>query len=40
MEFFDASPIIAPKIEYQMVKKDKREKEEKSGGGYMSHPTF
>ena len=40
MEFFDASPTITPKKGVSNSLKEKREKEEKSGGGYMSHPTF
>ena len=40
MEFFKASPTIAPKKGISNSLKEKREKEEKLGGGYMSHPIF
>ena len=36
MEFFNASPTIAPKKGISNSIKEKREKEEKSGGGYVT----
>ena len=41
MEFFNASPIIAPKKGISIASKKKEKKKKKNQtGGYMSHPIF